>query len=244
MASSRAGLLAIYETRSWSLSLHRAGTQGTKLVDACFSPNGRYLAAAVNSSEGVGELWSYSLEGRRYVSRISRKCRVFPPEKPRAELEEAEHLLAHRPISSIAWSATGERLAVSWGPGPGAHGGTDASVVSLMLTECDGRDQHLRVIWRGLISGPPAVPLASGDDAEGVDAYRSQRAHALSAECGEPGAIAFRPTFRRDERYGLDQGAAAGALLSVCWENGRIANYPLYFPSLEGEHNKPPFLNR
>ena len=36
----------------------------------------RYLAAAVNSSEGVGELWSYSLEGRRYVSRISRKCRV------------------------------------------------------------------------------------------------------------------------------------------------------------------------
>jgi len=55
---------------------------------------------------------------------------------------------------------------------------------------------------------------------------------------------AFRPTFRADDRGGLDQGRAAGALLSVCWANGRIANYPLYFPSLEGQHNKPPYAAR
>ena len=148
LVSSRSGLLAIYETRSWSFSLHRAGAQGNKLVDARFSPNGRYLAAAVNSSEGVGELWSYAIEGRRYVSRISRKSRMFTSkssEKPRAELEEAKRVLADRPITRIAWSATGERLAVSWGPVPGAQG-TDSGVVSLMLTECDGRDQHLRVV--------------------------------------------------------------------------------------------------
>jgi hypothetical protein len=62
--------------------------------------------------------------------------------------------------------------------------------------------------------------------------------------CGCWRAQVFRPTFRREERHGLDQGSAAGTLLTVCWENGRIANYPLYFPSLEGEHNKPPFMNR
>lgn len=51
----------------------------------------------------------------------------------------------------------------------------------------------------------------------------------------------FRPTFRADDRVGMSHERPGGTLLSVCWPNGRIANYPLYFPSLEGEHNKPPW---
>jgi hypothetical protein len=52
---------------------------------------------------------------------------------------------------------------------------------------------------------------------------------------------AFRPTFRSDDNRGLGDVRTAGALLTVAWLNGRVANYPLYFPCLEGEHNKPPY---
>ena len=66
-------------------------------------------------------------------------------------------------------------------------------------------------------------------------------ASASSTPPGQPGPLVFRPTFRSEDRGGLGDSLAAGALLSVCWQNGRIANYPLYFPSIQGEHNKPPF---
>ena len=75
------------------------------------------------------------------------------------EVAEAVALLADRPIHGMTWSATGERLAVSWGP-PSALAShsirdnragqsgenLDKGVVSLMLIECDGRDQHLRAV--------------------------------------------------------------------------------------------------
>lgn len=85
---------------------------------------------------------------------------------------------------------------------------------------------------------PPQVPLML----VGEQSPRTVTEHGVW--CGCRRAQVFRPTFRREERHGLEQGSAAGALLTVCWENGRIANYPLYFPSLEGEHNKAPFMNR
>ena len=75
------------------------------------------------------------------------------------EVADAVALLADRPIHGMAWSATGERLAVSWGPSSamashsiqdkraGQSGVVvDEGVVSLMLIECDGRDQHLRAV--------------------------------------------------------------------------------------------------
>ena len=50
VAISGSGVLGMYETGSWSLSRHHAGSQhGNRLVDALFSPNGRYLLAAVNT---------------------------------------------------------------------------------------------------------------------------------------------------------------------------------------------------
>ena len=241
LASSRAGILAIYETRSWTYSRHRPGSQGSMLVDAVFSPNGRFLVAGVNTDSG-GELWSYALEGRRHVTRITRKRRMFPPQEPTAQLAEPEALLAHRRITQLAWSQTGERLAVCWGPAhdsTGNRGNEQQGVLSLMLTECDGRHQHLRCIWRGLIFGPPAV---STWDASGKGASASMLdATASFTPPGQPGPLVFRPTFRSEDRGGLGDSLAAGALLSVCWQNGRIANYPLYFPSIQGEHNKPPF---
>ena len=77
---------------------------------------------------------------------------MFPPEQKNVELEEAVELLVQRPITSISWSPTGERLAVAWGPstlaqqaGDGEEDDDDGAL-SLMLTECDGRDQHIRAV--------------------------------------------------------------------------------------------------
>ena len=133
--------------------------------------------------------------------------------------------------TGLAWSASGERLAVSFGTAAAQSGGDDGLLL-VMLTECHGQTLNVRAVARGCIRGPP-------------QAISSQSAGVESASHGVPSHLEFRPSFRKCEGRSM-QGSEreGGALLSVCWQNGRISNYPLYFSSVDGEQNKPPPLPR
>lgn len=82
----------------------------------------------------------------------------------------------------------------------------------VMLTECHGQTLNVRCVMRGRIKGPPQAVASAREDA---------------APPGLPSHLEFRPSFRRTEgisRHGCQR--EGGALLTACWQNGRISNYP------------------
>jgi len=228
---SNARLLCLYETLSWTWHAHR--TEGT-LHDATFSPNGRYLLGAANTRSS-GSVWCYPLQARAPATHVSRGYKV-QLWKTASE--------ASPPIRALAWSPTGERLAVVFAaplppddsPPADATEGSAASAclgerasVALFLTECNSQTANIRAVFRGWIRPPPGVggkaAVAGGGGGGGAG---------VSARI----LVAFRATFRRSMGH-QQRLRPDGALLTTCWPGGRISNYPLYFASLDGGQNKP-----
>eukprot|EP00960_Hanusia_phi_P067377 766615-Hanusia_phi.AAC.1 len=167
LVALRTQLFALYETRTWSWHRHR--TSGS-LVAASFSPNSRYLLLASNT-DGEGKVWSCMISGKDGNS-ISKFQQI--------EAFHGEQGMAPRPILSMCWSSSGERLAVIFG-GTAART-EDNKRLGLYLTECDGRSNHVRLVtqssrcthpelsftmlqvFRGFIKGPPHVQRVNEDD--------------------------------------------------------------------------------
>uniref|UniRef100_A0A7S4L219 Uncharacterized protein n=1 Tax=Guillardia theta TaxID=55529 RepID=A0A7S4L219_GUITH len=152
LVALRTQLFALYETRSWSWHRHR--TSGS-LVAACFSPNSRYLLVASNS-DGEGKVWSCIISGKDGNS-ISKFQQI--------EVFNKEQGMVPTSILSMSWNRSGERLAITLA---GTRDNPEQKHhLGLYLTECDGRSNHVRLVFRGFIKGPPELQRHEPSDEPG-----------------------------------------------------------------------------
>lgn len=104
-------------------------------------------------------------------------------------------------MHEVVWSPNSERIAVSFkGNKPGNE------LVALFAFQ---RGHGIRPFFQpiGLIRGPP----------RGFGKNQSGPLSPLDAESNKPVSMSFAPYFEH------------GALLAICWSDGQITSYPLYF---------------
>ncbi|EKX44563.1 hypothetical protein GUITHDRAFT_139787 [Guillardia theta CCMP2712] len=211
------------------------GTYGGGVREVCWSPDGNLLLVALRTQLfALYETRSWSWHRHRTSGSLVAAC--FSPNsryllvasnsdgEGKIEVFNKEQGMVPTSILSMSWNRSGERLAITLA---GTRDNPEQKHhLGLYLTECDGRSNHVRLVFRGFIKGPPELQRHEPSDEPG------------KLDDPLPTLTEFRPSFRSSMDH-QNQPRSEGALLTVGWSNGRISSYPLYFPSLIGHLNAP-----